>query len=75
MRPHRIGTWVLSLLVAVGWLGMPGGAWGQEIDDSPTARVAGTAAEFVLALNAFAALAVNAHGRYVRATGMPAASY
>jgi hypothetical protein len=30
MRPHRIGTWALSLLVAVGWLGMPGGVWGQQ---------------------------------------------
>jgi hypothetical protein len=30
MRPHRIGTWALSLLVAVGLFGMSGGAWGQS---------------------------------------------
>jgi hypothetical protein len=34
MRPHMIGTWALSLLVAVGWLGMadgggPEGTMGQ----------------------------------------------
>jgi hypothetical protein len=37
MRQLRIGTWALSLLVAVG-LGMPGGAWGQALPDGP-ARV------------------------------------
>jgi hypothetical protein len=54
MRPHRIGTWALSLLVAVGMLGMPGGAWGQALLDllsrgqvqavapSPTPRTFGT---------------------------------
>jgi hypothetical protein len=60
MRPHRIGTWALSLLVAVGWLGMPGGAWGQGLSDqpsqpgdvevvgpSPTSRTFGTATEIV----------------------------
>jgi hypothetical protein len=30
MQPHRIGTWALSLLVAVGLFGGTGGAWGQE---------------------------------------------
>jgi hypothetical protein len=59
MRPHTIGTWTLSLLVAVGVLGMPGGAWGQEVG-SPTPRMAGTEAEFVLAIHAIAAEAVNA---------------
>jgi hypothetical protein len=56
MRPHWIGTWALSLLVAVGWLGMPGGAWGQALAErlararevqviapSPTPRTFGTA--------------------------------
>jgi hypothetical protein len=57
MRPHRIGTWVLSLLVAVGMgmLGTPGGVWGQNLSDllsrgeaqvvapSPTPRTFGTA--------------------------------
>jgi hypothetical protein len=33
MRPHTIRTWTLSLLVAVGLLGMPGGAWGQDRSD------------------------------------------
>jgi hypothetical protein len=59
MRQHRIGTWMLSLLVAVGWLGMAGGAWGQALSDvqardgmvpgdapSPTPRF-GTATEIV----------------------------
>jgi hypothetical protein len=41
MRQHRIGTWTLSLLVAVGMLGMVGGTWAQ---DDP-ARTFGTAAE------------------------------
>jgi hypothetical protein len=63
MRPHTIGTWALSVLVAVGLLGMPGGAWGQgvvgptakAVPNLPTPRAAGTAAEFMLALNPFAA--------------------
>jgi hypothetical protein len=37
MTQHRIGTWALSLLVAVGWLGMAGGAWGQD-RSSPLSR-------------------------------------
>jgi hypothetical protein len=56
MRPHRIGTWALTLLVAVGWLGTAGGAWGQSFSEwlsqerdveviapSPTPRTFGTA--------------------------------
>jgi hypothetical protein len=68
MRQRRIGTWALSVLVAVGWLGMAGGAWGQNVEgrtdgvvaESPTPRAAGTAAEFVLALSPFAAEAGSA---------------
>ena len=30
MRPHMIGTWALSLLVAVGWLGMADGGAGRD---------------------------------------------
>jgi hypothetical protein len=55
--------WGLGLLVAAGLLGMPSGAQSQDgrdqpasaVDDSPAPRVAGTAVEFVLALNPFAA--------------------
>jgi hypothetical protein len=51
------------MLVAVGLLGMPGAVWSQSMAgqpaevnaDSATPRVAGTAAEFVLALNPYAA--------------------
>jgi hypothetical protein len=53
MRQHRIGTWAFGVLVAVGMLGMPGRAWGQEVG-SPTPRVAGTSDEFVLAISPFA---------------------
>jgi hypothetical protein len=50
MRQHRIGTWALSLLVAVGGLGMPGGAWAQ---DDPS-RTFGTSATISHTLQAFA---------------------
>jgi hypothetical protein len=43
MRYLRIRTWALSVLVAVGWLGMAAVAWGQEVADSPTPRTFGTA--------------------------------
>jgi hypothetical protein len=62
MRQRRIGTWVLSLLVAVGWLGMPGGAWGQDRSDAPTPRF-GTADSIAWAVNGLAfgpSLAVDA---------------
>jgi hypothetical protein len=55
------------MLMAVGLLGMPGGARGQalsgragEPDDSAVPRVAGTAAEFALAINPYAAEARDA---------------
>jgi S-layer family protein len=57
--------WGLGLLVALGLLGMPSAARGQ--DDS-TARAAGTAVEFVLALNSFAFQ--SAQGEQVGSNGM-----
>jgi hypothetical protein len=55
MRRYRV--WAFSVVVAVGWLGMPGGAWGQDLSDplnhrevqllasSPTPRTFGTVSE------------------------------
>jgi hypothetical protein len=67
MNQPRVGAVVLSVLVAVGLLGMPSGVSGQDVvgqvdevvANAPTPRVAGTAAEFVRALNPFAAQPYN----------------
>jgi hypothetical protein len=74
MRQRRIRAWALSVLVAVGMLGMPGGAWGQgvvgpavqAVADPPMPREAGTAAEFVLAIPAFVMQPIPEHAALVQ---------
>jgi hypothetical protein len=65
MTQHRIGKWALSLLVAVGMLGMADGAWGQDqsrvlsqgdvqvVAPSPTDRTFGTASEVAHVIYAY----------------------